>query len=82
MKDFKDNCLLAAGILVPSCACVIAWLIDGLTGGIAWPIRGGMMVAVLILGGGWFGLLWHRAKATRQAAQRYFEALCELVAEE
>ncbi len=78
MNDCKDNCLLAAGILVPACACVIAWAIDGLVGGTAWPIRGAVMAAVLVLSGGWFALLRYRTEAARRAADRHFQALCEM----
>jgi two-component system phosphate regulon sensor histidine kinase PhoR len=78
MKDFKDNCLLAAGILIPCSACVIAWGIDGLMEGTAWPLRGAMMAAVLGLGAGWFGLLRHRAKAAREAVQQHLQALCQV----
>jgi two-component system phosphate regulon sensor histidine kinase PhoR len=82
MKGFKENCLLAAGILIPACACLIAWVIDIVTGGTTWPLRGAMMAAVLALGGGWLGLLCYRAKAAWHNAERYFEALCQLDASE
>ena len=78
MRQFKDNWLLAAGTLIPTCACLIAWAVDALMEGPAWPIRGAMLAAVLVLGGGWFALVRHRAETARRAVQRHFEALCQL----
>ena len=78
MKDFKDNCLLAAGPLIPVCVCLIAWAVDDLMAGRAWLIRGAMIGAVLLLGCGWMALVRHRAEAARQSVERHFETLCQL----
>ena len=84
MNRSKDHWLLAAGVLIPSCACVLAWLADGLLSagflaphpGVSWPIRVGIMCGVLVLAGGSLGLFWCRTGADRRAVQRHFEALC------
>ena len=84
MNRSKDHWLLAAGVLIPSCACVLAWLADGLLSagflapppGGSWPIRVGIMCGVLVLAGGSLGLFWCRTGADRRAVQRHFEALC------
>jgi len=78
MPGFKENGFLRAAVLVPCCACVVAWLVDRLTGGGSWPVRAGMICGVVILAGGSLGLVLHRARASRRAIERHFEALCEI----
>jgi two-component system phosphate regulon sensor histidine kinase PhoR len=85
MSTCKDHWLLAAGVLIPTCACVIAWLADGWLGtGLptpqasgSWAIRATMMAGALILAGGSLGLLLFRARADRRAMERHFDALCQ-----
>jgi len=84
MNRFKDHGLLAAGVLIPTCACVLAWLADGLSSaglgvpypGMSWPIRIAVMGGLLLLAVGSVALVACRAGANRRAAQRHFEALC------
>jgi len=86
MNRSKDHWLLAVGVLIPSFACVLAWLADSLSSAglwapypdVSWPIRAGIMCGVLVLAGGSLGLVWCRAGADRRAVQRHFETLCGL----
>jgi two-component system phosphate regulon sensor histidine kinase PhoR len=78
MNASKDNWLLAAGVLVPWCACLAAWLADSLVGVGPWPLRAGVMGGALLVASGSLGFLLYRARMNACAVERHFEALCDL----
>ncbi len=78
MNRINDNLLLAAGVLIPCCACVAAWLADPLIPGGSSTLRFGLMGGIVVLAGASAWLLVGRAKANRRALERHVEALCQV----
>jgi len=78
MNCTKDNCLLAAAVLISACGGVVAWLAESLVGGESWTIRGGMVCGSLLVAGGLLAMYLRRVKASRRLVEQHFEALCRL----